>query len=79
MHLLILISLNQGSPNYGARAKSGQRSYFIQPAQPFRPSVRYFVNNEKIMHLQKELRFGRMQLIPETNTLRKISGPRIVV
>jgi len=40
--------LDWGSPNYGPRAKSGPRNYFIQPQ-------RHFVNNEKNNIFTKKL------------------------
>jgi len=30
-----IVRLNQGSPNYGLRAKCGPRSHFIRPPMPF--------------------------------------------
>jgi len=38
--------IEQGSPNYGRRAKSGSRNYFI------RPQI-HFVHNEKIIYIRK--------------------------
>jgi len=43
--------LDQGSPNYGSRVKSGPRSHFM--------------NNEKIIYLRTIFWFGRMQHIPK--------------
>jgi len=44
--LLPYLLLNQGSPNYGPRAKTDPRSHFIR-------QQRHFVNNEKITYLRK--------------------------
>jgi len=46
------------SPNYGLRAKSGPRSYFIRPAE--------IIDDEKVIYLRKFCWFGGY---PETMTM----------
>jgi len=51
-------TVEQGSPNYGPRAKYGQRSRFIRPAKPF---WEWWRNN----YIDKNVCFGRMQPFPK--------------
>jgi len=47
------IALDQGSPNYDPRAKSGLRRHFIR-------SAKNFVNNEKIIYLPRISWFSKI-------------------
>jgi len=49
------VGLNQGSRNYGPRARCGPRSHFIRPAKRF---CQWWKNN--IQYIRKICRFGRI-------------------
>jgi len=62
MLFTIIFSIEQGSPNYGPRAKSGPR--------------RHFANEEKQYNKGKFVDLA--ETFPETITFCKMSGPRTV-